>query len=160
MWVESVNSTIFFWHAQKLMQGVYLRDFIIVIYGKFNTFPAPFSAFFHLVCKLLKSLFCLFLLVSKFHELISEMSRSLIMNLYLRAFSIAIYQKFSLYLFVPIETFFWSANCTILVCKLCLLFQTILDLWPVLILEIFSCWDIKKGQFEFLVSFLVVFSGL
>ena len=54
-------------------------------------------------------------------------------------------------------TFFWPVNCTILVCKLCLLFQTILDLWPVLILEIFSCWDIKKGQFQFLVTFLVVF---
>ena len=53
--------------------------------------------------------------------------------------------------------FFWSANCTVLVSKLCLLFQTILDLWPVLILEIFSCWDIKKCQFQFLVTFLVVF---
>ena len=58
---------------------------------------------------------------------------------------------------MPIQTFFWSANCTILVCKLCLLFQTILDLWPVLILEIFSSWDIKKGQFQFLVTFFTVF---
>ena len=31
--------------------------------------------------------------------------------------------------------------------------------WPVLILKIFSCWDIKKGQFPFLVTFLCVFSG-
>ena len=73
---------------------------------------------------------------------------------------------------MPIQNFFWSANCTILVCKLCLLFQTILDLWSVLILEIFSGWDIKKGQFQFsswdikqgqfqfLVTFLAVFSGL
>ena len=53
--------------------------------------------------------------------------------------------------------FFWSVNCTILVCKLYLLFQTILNLWPVLILEIFSGWDIKKGQFQFLVTFLAVF---
>ena len=60
--------------------------------------------------------------------------------------------------------FIKSSICTIyaysdffLVCKLCLLFQTILDLWPVLILEIFSCWDINKGQFRFLVTFLVVF---
>ena len=44
-----------------------------------------------------------------------------------------------------------------MVCKLCLLFHTILDLWSVLILEIFSCWDIKKGQFQFLVTFLVIF---
>ena len=29
-----------------------------------------------------------------------------------------------------------------------------------LILEIFSSWDIKKGQFQFLVTFLAVFSGL
>ena len=64
-------------------------------------------------------------------------------------------------LFVPIQTFFWSANCTVLVCILYLLLQTILNLWPVLILQIFSCWDINRGQFQFLVTFLVVFfSGL
>ena len=33
-WYESVNSTIFFWHAQKLRQGVYFRAFEFVIYGK------------------------------------------------------------------------------------------------------------------------------
>ena len=38
---------------------------------------------------------------------------------------------------MPIQTFLWSVNCTILFCKLCILFQTILDLLPVLILEIF-----------------------
>ena len=37
------------------------------------------------------------------------------------------------------------------------LFQTILNWCPVLILEIFICWDIKKGQFQFLVTFLAVF---
>ena len=44
-----------------------------------------------------------------------------------------------------------------LVCKLCLLFQTISDLLPMLILEVFSSWDIKKRQFQFLVTFLAVF---
>ena len=44
---------------------------------------------------------------------------------------------------MPFQIFFWSANCTILASKLCLLFQTILGLWPVLILEIFSSWDIS-----------------
>ena len=58
---------------------------------------------------------------------------------------------------MPIQTFFWSVKCTVLVYKLILLFPTILDLWPVLILEIFSSWDIKKGQFRFLVTFLDVF---
>ena len=58
---------------------------------------------------------------------------------------------------MPIQTFFSSANCTVLVFKLCILFQTILDLWPVLILEIFRCWDIKNVQFQFLVTFSVVF---
>ena len=53
--------------------------------------------------------------------------------------------------------FFLVCNYTILVCKLCLLFQAILDLWPVLILGIFSCWDIKKCQFQFLVTFLIAF---
>ena len=39
-------------------QGVYLRDFNIVICGKFHSkFPVLFSPFFHLVCKLFKSLF-------------------------------------------------------------------------------------------------------
>ena len=85
------------------------------------------------------------------------MCRSLNMNLYLRVFQYCYLSKVRFLLFVPIQTFFWSANCTIVVCKLCLLFQTILDLWSVLILEIFSCWDIKKGQFEFLFPFLVVF---
>ena len=56
-----------------------------------------------------------------------------------------------------LAVFFWSVNCTILACKLCLLFQTILNLWPVLILEIFSGWGIKKGQFQFLVTFVAVF---
>ena len=37
------------------------------------------------------------------------------------------------------------------------LFQSILNLWPVLLLEIFSSWDIKKGQFQFLVTFAAVF---
>ena len=58
---------------------------------------------------------------------------------------------------MPIQTFFWSANCTFLVCKLCLLLQIILDLWSVLILEIFSSWNIKTGQFQFLVTFFSIF---
>ena len=52
------------------------------------------------------------------------------------------------------SAFFWSANCTILICKLCLLFSIILDLWPVFILQVFSSWDIKKGKFQFLATFL------
>ena len=65
-----LNSTIFFWHSQKLRQGVYLRDFSIVIYEKFNSnFPVLFSYFFHLVCKFFKLLFSPFLLVSKLYEL-------------------------------------------------------------------------------------------
>ena len=60
----------FFSHMQKLSQFVYLRDFSIVIHGKFNSnFPVLFLAFFHLVCKLLQSLFIPFLLVSKSYEL-------------------------------------------------------------------------------------------
>ena len=53
--------------------------------------------------------------------------------------------------------FLWSVNCTILVCKLYLLFQTILNLWPVLILEIYSGWVIRTVHFQFLVTFLAVF---
>ena len=71
-------------------------------------------------------------------------------------FSIAIYQKFDLH-YLRLFRIFWSANCTILVCKLFLLFQTILDLWPVLILEIFSSLDLKNRQFQFLVTFSCFF---
>ena len=98
MWVESVNSTIFFWHAQKLRQGVYLRDFSIVIYRKFSSnFPVLFLAFFIWSVNFSSHFFSPILLVSKLYELISEMSRNLNMNLYLRTFSIATYQKFDLY---------------------------------------------------------------
>ena len=84
------------------------------------------------------------------------MYRSSNMNLYLRAFSIALYQMLDLH-YLPIQTFFWSANCTILVCKFFLLFQTILDLWPVLISEIFRCWDLKKAQFNSQLLFQLFF---
>ena len=61
------------------------------------------------------------------------------------------------YLVTVLAVFLWSVNCTILICKFYLLFQNILNLRPVLILEIFSDWDITKGQFQFLVTFLAVF---
>ena len=78
------------------------------------------------------------------------------MNLYSRAFSIASI-KSSICTICAYSDFFLVWKLYILVCQLCLLLQTILDLWPLLILEIFSCWDIKDGQFQFLVTFLVVF---
>ena len=110
MWVKSVNSTIFFWHAQKLRQGVYFRDFSIVIYGKFNcNFPVLFCLFFIWSVNCLSHFFSPFLLVSKLYELNSDFRDAIVL------------------------------------------------LWPVLILEIFSCCDIKKGQFQFWVIFLVVF---
>ena len=62
------------------------------------------------------------------------MSRSLSINLYLRPFSIAIYEKFSLYV------------CTY--SELCLLFQTVLDLWPVLVLQVFSNEILRKASFN------------
>ena len=119
-WVSKFHN--FFWHAQKLRLAVYLMAFSIV-------WVEP---------------------------LILEMPRSLSINLYLRPFIIVIYGKFHLN-YLCLFRLFWSVNCTSLVCKLSVLFQTILDLWPVFILEIFSCWDIKKGQFQFLVTSLVVF---
>ena len=77
------------------------------------------------------------------------------MNLYLRAFSIAIYQKCDLYylrlfiLFSGLQILqFWSVNYASY-------FRPYL--WSVLILEIFSSWDVKKGQFQFLSTFLAGF---
>ena len=67
----------------------------------------------------------------------------------------AIYQKFDLYYLCLFRLFsglqivqFWSVNHAS---------YFILDLWPMLILEIFSSLDIKRGQFQFLVTFLAVF---
>ena len=57
------------------------------------------------------------------------------LNSYFRPFTIAI---------VPIQAFLWPVNCTILFCKLCLLFETITDLWPVLILEVLSIEILRR----------------
>ena len=60
----------FFWHAWKLRQGLYLRAFNTVIYGKLNSnFLVLFFSFFHKVCKLHESFFSHFLLVSKLFQL-------------------------------------------------------------------------------------------
>ena len=73
------------------------------------------------------------------------------------SFKYCYFSKIWCVLILLIQTFFWSVNFKILVCKLCLLSETILDFWPVLILEMFSSWDIKKGQFQFLVTFSCFF---
>ena len=59
--------------------------------------------------------------------------------------------------FVAIQTFFWSVNCTVLVCKLCLLFQAILDLWPVLILEVYSSGILRKINLNSYLLFQLFF---
>ena len=89
------------------------------------------------------------LLVSKLYELSLGIIEHILEMLYYCCL-----QKDQFVLFVPIQTFSWSVICTILVR---ILYLTILNLWPVLILEIFGCWDIKKGQFQFLFIFLAVF---
>ena len=62
-----------------------------------------------------------------------------------------------------IQTFFWSENCTILVCKLYLLCQTILDLLPVLTVEGFISEILRRVSFSpyllLLMFFLVCKSG-
>ena len=88
--------------------------------------------------------------------MISEISRSI--NLHLRSFSVAIYGKLELHYLCLFRLFsglsivqFWFANCA------SYFRPSYFTLWPVLILEVFSSWDIKKGQFQFLLTFLVVF---
>ena len=122
MWIKSVNSTIFFWHAQKLRQGVYLRDFSFVIYGKFNSnFPALFFSFlsFGLYIAQVTFLvpFCWSVNCMSWTLDFKEMSRSLNMNLYLRAFSTDIYLKLDFYYLCLFRLFsslqivqFWSVN--------------------------------------------------
>ena len=70
-------------------------------------------------------------------------------NIYQRCFSITICRTINFYYLCLFRLFLWSVNCTVMVSKLCLISQTTLNLWEVLILEIFSSWDIKKGQFHF-----------
>ena len=86
-----------------------------------------------------------FLLVSKLYELslwvielISEMSSNVSINLYSRPFSIAIYGKFCL-CFLYYSDFFWSVNCTNLVCKLDITFWKCQDIQKLFILEILEC---------------------
>ena len=110
---------------QKLSQFVYLRDLGIVIYGNFNSNNFFLNCSSHILVPFCWSVNC------------TSWTFDLNMNIYLRALSVAILQKFDFYYLCQFRFFFWSANCTILVCKLCLLSQTILNLWPVLILEIF-----------------------
>ena len=114
---------------------MYLRDFSFVVYGNFNSnFPALFLAFFDLRWTF------------GFRDV-----QKLKLEFIFESFKYCYLSKFRIVLFLPIQTFFLSVS------KLCLLFETILDLWSVLILEIFSSWDIKKGQFQFLVTLLAVF---
>ena len=57
VWVESVNSAIFFWLARKLRQDLYLRVLSFSIMDSlFPTSRFVFS-FFHLACKLFNRLF-------------------------------------------------------------------------------------------------------
>ena len=88
----------------KLRQGVYLKAFSIVIYGQFNSiFAVYFLSFFIWSVNCLCHFFSSFLLMNKFYESspqtkehISEMSRNVSINLYLRPFCTAIYRRFYL----------------------------------------------------------------
>ena len=114
-----------------------------------------FFSVFHLVSKLLKSLFSHFLLLSNCMSWVFDFRdvQKLEHQLIFETFYYCYIWKVWFFLIVPLQTFFWSVNCTILVCKLCLLFHTVLDLWPVLILEVFS----SEWSVQFLVTFLAVF---
>ena len=57
VWVESVNSTIFFWHVGKLMQDLCLRALILSFMESSFLSPQYFFYFFYLVYKLFKGLF-------------------------------------------------------------------------------------------------------
>ena len=65
--------------------------------------------------------------------------------------------KLRFVLFVPIQTFCWFVNCTVLVCKFWLLFQTILDLWPVLTLEVYSSEILRRVSFNSSLLFQLLF---
>ena len=55
--VNSVNSTIFFWHAGKLRQDLYLRALILSFMESSFLTLQYFFCFFYLVCKLFKGFF-------------------------------------------------------------------------------------------------------
>ena len=123
------------------------------IYGKLtSSFPVLFFTLFLPGVQIVQVTFSPFLLVSKLYEL-SFWIIAHILDMWL------------------VLLFTESLICTIfvysgffLVCKLYNSDQQIMpnipnisNLWPVLILEIFSGWDVKKGQFQFLVTLLAVF---
>ena len=68
-------------------------------------------------------------------------------------------ENFNSYRFCLFRLFFWSVNWVNLVCKLCLLFQTILDLWAVLILEFFCSVILKRvsSVLSFFSYFILIF---
>ena len=137
--VESVSFTFFFWHIQKLRQGVYLKTFSITVYGKFQLQRScTFLAFFGLVCKLLKSLFSHLLLVSKLRELSLWFQRCpealALVYIWDLLVLVLVFMESLICTVCTYSEFFWSVNCTVLVCKLCFLFQTILNLCPMLII--------------------------
>ena len=67
--------------------------------------------------------------------------------------------QFILFLSI-IQTFFWCVNCTSLLSKLYLLFQTILDLLVVLRMEIFISEILRRVSFNPYLLLLMFFSGL
>ena len=88
------------------------------IFGKFNSnFPVRVLTLFLSGLKIVQAVFSPFLLVSKLYALslwIIERILEMILE---------IYRKIDLYYLGLFKLFFWSVNCTILVSKLCLIFQ-------------------------------------
>ena len=138
MWVESVNSTIFVWHVQKLRKVVYLRTFSIVDYWKFNSSVSLFQRCMSWVFDF-------------------RYAQKLKHYLYSRPFTIAIYRKFDL--FYP--GFFLACKLDSSGLQIMLLISNHLRFMASVDIRSFWYWDIKKGQIQFLVTFLAgFFSGL
>ena len=89
-------------------------------------------------------LFSYFQLVNKLHELNAFKLPSIFRHFqklkhyfYLRLFNVFSFKESSILTIKYNFSFFWSLNCTNLVCMFCFSIWTILGFWAVLILEIF-----------------------
>ena len=94
-WVSKFSN--FFWHIRKLRQDLYSRALILSFMENSFLMPRYFFCFFIWFVNCLRYFFSHYELSLWIMEHISEMSRNVSINLYLRPCTIAIYGKFCLY---------------------------------------------------------------
>ena len=116
----------------------YYRILGTILYRKINFNRQPEFSYFSLVNKLNNFLNC--------KNTYFRHAQNLKRYLYLRPFNTYSCTKSSILAIKYAFSFFWSLNCTSLVCKLYISIRFILDFWAVLILDVFSYLHILKDK--------------